>query len=89
MEDFCVHAQKFLIMILNNKVIQHWIICTYTQIFIDVEVFFLRTCAETPYSAFGFTKSSNAGLFAHICISLIETRKVLRTCAETPNSDFA
>ena len=28
-EDFCVHAQKFLIMILNNKVFQHWIICAY------------------------------------------------------------
>ena len=42
MEDFCVHAQKFLIMILDNKVFQHWIICANrpTQILNrDVEVF--------------------------------------------------
>ena len=39
-EDFWVHAQKFLIMILDNKVFQHWIICAYTQILNrDVEVF--------------------------------------------------
>ena len=25
MEDFCVHAQKFLIMNLDNRVFQHWI----------------------------------------------------------------
>ena len=40
LEDFCVHAQKFLIMILDNKVFQHWIICAYTQILNrDVEDF--------------------------------------------------
>ena len=39
-EDFCVHAQKFLIIILDNKVFQHWIICAYTQILNrDVEIF--------------------------------------------------
>ena len=32
MEDFCVHAQKFLIMISDNKVFQRWIFCAYTQI---------------------------------------------------------
>ena len=57
MEDFCVHAQKFLIMISDNKVFQHWIICAYTQILNkDVEVvvvFFLHTCSEIPYSDFG------------------------------------
>ena len=31
-EDFCVYAQKFLIMISDNKVFQRWIICVYTQI---------------------------------------------------------
>ena len=39
-EDFCVHAQKFQRMILDNKGFQHWIICTYTQILNrDVEDF--------------------------------------------------
>ena len=41
-EDFCVHAQKFLIMTSDNKVFQHWIICAYmyTQILNrDVENF--------------------------------------------------
>ena len=44
MEDFCVHAQKFLIMILDNKVFQHWIICAYAQILNrDVKVYCVRT----------------------------------------------
>ena len=52
-EDFCVHAQKILIMISENKVFQNWIICAYQQILNrDVEVF-LRTCAEIPNSNFG------------------------------------
>ena len=39
-EDFCVHAQKFLMKISDNKVFQSWIICAYTQILnINVEVF--------------------------------------------------
>ena len=39
-EVFCVHTQKFLIVILDNKVFQRWIICAYTQILNrDVEVF--------------------------------------------------
>ena len=39
-EVFCVHAQKFLIVILDNKVFQRWIICAYKQILNrDVEVF--------------------------------------------------
>ena len=39
-EAFCVHAQKLLIVILDNKVFQRWIICAYTQILNrDVEVF--------------------------------------------------
>ena len=43
MEAFGVHAQKLLIVILDNKVFQLWIICAYTQNLIrDVEVF-LRT----------------------------------------------
>ena len=42
-EDFCVYAQKVLIMISDNKVFQHWIICAYTQILNrDVEVFCVR-----------------------------------------------
>ena len=42
-EGFCVRAQKFLIMISDNKVFQHWIICAYTQILSrDVEVFCVR-----------------------------------------------
>ena len=32
MEVFCLHEQKFLIVILDNKVFQLWIICAYTQI---------------------------------------------------------
>ena len=37
---FCVHAQKFLIMISDNKVFQHWIICAYRQVLNrDVEDF--------------------------------------------------
>ena len=28
-EDFCVHAQKLLIVLLNNKVFERWIICAY------------------------------------------------------------
>ena len=51
-EDFCVHAQKFLILILDNKVFQHWIICAYTQILIETWKF-LRTCAEIPSYDFG------------------------------------
>ena len=43
-----------------------------------VEVF-LRTCAEILQ-----TKSSNAGLFAHIRKSFIGALKFLRVCAETP-----
>ena len=31
-KDFCVHGQKFLIMISDNKVFQHWRFCGYTQI---------------------------------------------------------
>ena len=31
-ETFCVHPQKFLIVILDNKVFQRWIVCAYTQI---------------------------------------------------------
>ena len=39
-EDFSVHAQKFLIMISDNKVFPHWIFCAYTQILNrDVEDF--------------------------------------------------
>ena len=42
-EDFCVHAQKFLIMISENKVLHNWIICAYTQILNrDEEVFCVR-----------------------------------------------
>ena len=44
-EVFCVHAQKFLIVILDNKVFQRWIICAYTQILNrDMEVFCI--CAQ-------------------------------------------
>ena len=32
-EVFCVRAQKFFIVTLDNKVFQRWIICAYTQIF--------------------------------------------------------
>ena len=39
-EVFCVHTQKFLIVVLDNKVFQRWIICAYMQILNrDVEVF--------------------------------------------------
>ena len=31
-EAFCVHVQKILIVMWDNKVIQSWIICTYLQI---------------------------------------------------------
>ena len=42
-EDFSVHAQIFLMMILDNKVFQHLIICAYTQILNrDMEVFCVR-----------------------------------------------
>ena len=53
MEDFCVHAQKFQIMILDNKVFQHWIICAYTQILNKRRGRFLHTCAEIPNNDFG------------------------------------
>ena len=40
MEGFCVHAQQFLIVILDNKVFQRWIICACTQILSrDMEMF--------------------------------------------------
>ena len=74
-EDFCVHAQKFLIMILDNKVFQHWIICAYTQILNrDVEDFCVH--AQKFLIMILDTKSSNTGLFAHIRKSLIETWKI-------------
>ena len=42
---FCVHALKFLMVILDNKVFQLWIICGKTQI-IDRDVDFLRIYAQ-------------------------------------------
>ena len=52
MEDFCVHAQKFLIVILDNNVFQGWIICVNTQILNrDLEVFeYMR---RNSFSDFG------------------------------------
>ena len=42
-EAFCIFVQKFLIVILDNKVFQRRIICAYTQILRrDVEVFYVH-----------------------------------------------
>ena len=63
-----------------------WIFCAYTQMLDrDVEVF----CVPLQkflivVHLYWITKSSNAGLFAHIRKSLIDTWKFLSTCTETP-----
>ena len=87
-EDFCAHAQKFLIMILDNKVFQHWIICAYTQILNrDVEVF----CAHAQKFLIMILDNK---VFQHLIICAymqILNRDVevfLRSCAEIPNYDF-
>ena len=47
MEVFCVHAQKFLIVILDNKVFQAGLFA-HIRNFFNRDEDFLRTCAETP-----------------------------------------
>ena len=88
MEDFCVHAQKFLIMISDYKVFQHWIICAYTQTLNrDVEDF----CVHAQIFLIMILDNK---VFQHwiICAyTQILNRGVevfLRTCAEIAYSDF-
>ena len=87
-EDFCVHAQKFLIMISDYKVFQHWIICAYTQTLNrDVEDF----CVHAQIFLIMILDNK---VFQHwiICAyTQILNRGVevfLRTCAEIAYSDF-
>ena len=72
---------RILIVILDCKVFQHWIICTYTQFLNrDVEVFCVL--AQKFLLVILDNKSSNPGLFAY----MQRRGKFLRMCAETPKS---
>ena len=52
-EAFCVNEQKFLVVILDSKVFQRWIICAYIRkSLIRTWRFFAYTCAEIPNSGF-------------------------------------
>ena len=69
---FCVHAQKILIVILDNKSFQLWIICANTQILIGSGVF-LRKCAEIP----------NKDLYNSLWICRSKLRTIAGFCALT------
>ena len=87
-EDFCVYAQKFLIMISDNKVFQHWVFCAYTQI-LNSDAEDVCVHAQKFLIMISDNEVIQHWIFAHLLRkSLIETWKFLRTCAEIPSSDF-
>ena len=82
-EDFCVYAQKFLIMISDNKVFQHWVFCAYTQILnSDAE----DVCVHAQKFLIMISDNEVSKLFsAHT--SKNSTTGCFAPCAETPNLD--
>ena len=86
-ENFCVHvhAQKFLIVILDNKVFQLWIICANTQIhnrdvdFCAYAQKFQITICIIPYRYVRVGRSKI--IFRNICVRTQNTSMSLGICS--------
>ena len=83
---FCVHAQKILIVILDNKSFQLWIICANTQILIGSGVF-LRKCAEIPnkdlYNSLWICRSQTAHHCWILCADRLNLNRDVENFAYT------